>query len=72
MRLSVVLTVVGLLGVLAGAALIARWALGLAVIGDSIALAVYGLLRDTEGRTEPSVREVHPLHQVLDRARGAA
>ena len=72
MRLSVVLTVAGLIGVLAGAALIARWALGLAVVGDSIAMAVYGLLREAGGRAAaPSVHEVPTLHQVLERARAS-
>lgn len=72
MRSSVLLTVAGLLGVILGAALIARWAVGLAVVGDSLALAAYGLLRESGGRPVPSVHEVPTLHQVLERAKGAA
>jgi hypothetical protein len=55
-----------------GAALIGLWALGVAVIADSVAVGVYALLRDAEGRARPSVHEVPTLAQMLERARGAA
>jgi hypothetical protein len=72
MRLSVVLLLLSLAGVLGGAALIGLWALGVAVIADSVAVGVYALLRDAEGRARPSVHEVPTLAQMLERARGAA
>ena len=71
MRLSVVLLGVSLLGVLAGGWLIGRWALGVAVIADSVAVGVYGLLRETGGRPGASVHEVPSLAQVLERARAS-
>ena len=71
MRLSVVLLLVSLAGVVGGAALIAPWALGLAIIGDSVAVGVFALLRDDERRPAPSVAEVPTLHQVLARARAS-
>lgn len=72
MRLSAVMTAAGFLGVVLGAALIARWAVGLAVVADSVTLAVYGVLRDDGRGAEPSVRPLHEvpsLSQVLERAR---
>jgi hypothetical protein len=71
MRLSAALLVVSLLGVLGGAALIGLWALGLAVIADSVAVGVYALLRDAESRVAPSVHEVPTLAGILERARRA-
>ena len=51
MRLSVVLLLIGMLGVVGGAVLIARWAVGVAIICDSLALGAYGLTRDVpDGR----------------------
>jgi hypothetical protein len=70
-RLSVLLLLVSLAGVLAGGWLIGRWALGVAVIADSVAVGVYGLLRETGGRPAPSVHEVPSLAQVLERARAS-
>jgi hypothetical protein len=72
MRLSVVLLVVSLAGVLAGGWLIGRWALGLAVIVDSAAVAVYALRRDYDDRPRPSVHDVPTLAQVLEKARHAS
>ena len=46
MRLSVVLLVVSLAGVLGGGWLVGRWAFGLCLIADSVAVGVYALLRD--------------------------
>jgi len=71
-RLSIVLLLVSLAGILGGAALIAPWALGLAVIADSVAVGVYALLRDAEGRPAPSVHEVPTLADILERARRAS
>lgn len=72
MRLSVVLLLCSLAGVLGGAALIGLQALGVAVIFDSLAVGVYALLRDDGDRARPSVHEVPTLAQYLERARGAA
>ena len=72
MRLSVVLLLVSLAGILGGAALIGLPALGGAVIFDSLAVGVYALLRDDGRREAPSVHDVPSLSQVLERARGAA
>lgn len=71
MRLSVVLLLISLAGVLGGAALIGLPALGGAVIFDSLATGVYALLRD-DGQAKPSVHAVPTLAQFLERARGAA
>ena len=46
MRLSAFLLVVALAGVVLGAALIGRWAIGCAIIVDSAALGAWALLRD--------------------------
>jgi hypothetical protein len=72
MRLSVMLLIASLAGVLGGAALIGLPALGGAVIFDSLAVGVYALLRD-DGRehARPSVHEVPTLSQVLERARAS-
>lgn len=72
MRLSVVLLLLSLAGIMGGAVLIGLWALGLAIIADSVAVGVYALRRDYEDRGRPSVHEVPTLAQVLERARGAA
>jgi hypothetical protein len=71
MRLSVVLLLVSLAGVLGGAALIATWALGVAIIADSVAIGAYALLRDDGRGQAPQVHEVPTLHQVLERARAS-
>jgi len=71
MRLSVVLLLASLVGVLGGAALISRWALGLAIIADSVAVGAYALLRDDGRGQAPSVHDVPTLAQVLERARAS-
>ena len=72
MRLSVVLLVLALLGVLAGGWLTGRLGFGLAVIGDSLAVGAWALLRDDgAGRQEPQVHGVPTLGDVLERARRA-
>ena len=69
MRQSVLLLLVSLAGIMGGAALIGLWALGCAIIVDSVAVGVFALRWDSESRPAPSV---HTLQQVLDRARDAA
>lgn len=71
MRLSVVLLAVSLLGVLAGGWLTGRLGFGLCVIADSVAVAVWALLRD-DGQVVPLVHGVPTVHDVLDRARRAS
>jgi len=69
-RLSVVLLIAAGAGVLFGGWLIARWALGVAVIFDSLCLGVFALQRD-DG-TGPVVREaLETLEGVLERARAS-
>src|ERR1700719_2051053 len=70
MRLSAVLLACSLAGVIGGAALIGLWAVGAAVIFDSLAVGVFALQRDDgTGRDAPSVHEVPTLARVLERAR---
>jgi hypothetical protein len=70
MRLSIILLLVSLAGVLGGAALIGLPALGAAVIFDSLCVGVWALARD-DG--QPQVREVGPVvANVLERARRAS
>ena len=72
MRLSAVLLLVSLAGIMGGAALIGLWALGLGIVVDSVAVGVFALLRDAGDRPEPSVHGIPTLHQVLERARDAS
>jgi hypothetical protein len=72
-RLSVCLLLLSLAGVMGGAALIGVWALGVAIVADSVAVGVYALLRDDGSRPAPSVRELPPtLENILERARRAS
>lgn len=66
MRLPAVLLVFAGIGVVFGASLIATWAVGLAVIADSAALAVFALLWDREG---PPRRDLSPVAEILERGR---
>lgn len=74
MRLSVVLLLVALAGVLGGGALIGTWCLGLCLIFDSLAVGALALWRD-DGQAAPGVRSIpsagKTLRQVLDEARAA-
>lgn len=74
MRLSIVLLLVALAGVLGGGALIGLPALGACLIFDSLAVGLWALLRD-DGETVPAVHEVpspgRTLAQVLERARAS-
>jgi len=70
-RSSAAMLIGALLGVLGGAALIGVWALGLAIIADSVAVGVFALLRDTPA--QPAVRAVQgTVASVLERARAAS
>ena len=71
MRLSAVLLVVSLLGMLSGGWLTGRLGFGLCVIGDSLAVGAWALFHDDGTAREPSVHEVPTLSQVLERARRA-
>ena len=75
MRTSAIALVLSLLGIVAGASLIGVWAVGCAVIFDSLCAGVWAVLRETgEGATAsvaPSY-EVPTLGQVLERARKSA
>ena len=72
MRLSVVLLLLSLAGVLGGAALIGLPALGGAVIFDSLCVGAWALFHDDGTEARPSVHEVPAtLQQVLDRARAS-
>lgn len=72
MRWSVVLLCCSLAGVVGGAFLIGRWAVGCAVIADSVALAVF-VLRWDDGQPAPGpqVRELPTLAEVLERNRAS-
>ena len=72
MRLSAVLLVLSLLGVLAGGWLTGRLGFGLCVIADSVALGAWVLFRDDgTGSAEPQAYETASLESILDRARRA-
>jgi hypothetical protein len=75
-RLSAVLLLCSLAGVLGGAALIGIWALGLAIIADSVAVGVYALQRD-DGTGAPQVHAVpdgtpSDVRKFIQRVQGAA
>jgi hypothetical protein len=71
MRLSIVLLLIALAGVLGGGALIGIPALGACLIFDSLCVGAWALLRDDGGQARPSVHEVPSLAQVLERARAS-
>ena len=72
MRLSVVLLLCSLAGVIGGAALVGRWAVGVAIVADSAAVGVYALRRDDGNGQQPSVQAVQgTVASVLDRVRAA-
>lgn len=73
MRLSVILLLIALAGILGGGALIGVPALGGCLIFDSLCVGVWALFHD-DG-TAPAVQQVpggNTLNQVLDKFRGAA
>ena len=69
MRLSGCLLAVSLLGLVGGAWLIGLWAVGLAIMADSLLLGLWALFRAGDREPEPSVHEVPTLENILDRAR---
>jgi len=71
MRLPVVLLGASLLGVVAGAFLIGTWAVGCAIVFDSLCVGGWALFHD-DGE-QPQVREVpgSTLQAVFDRARAS-
>jgi hypothetical protein len=72
MRLSAALLLCSLAGIMGGAALIGLWALGLAIIADSVAVGVYALFHDDGTGARPQVHAVPGAQQILERVRGAA
>jgi hypothetical protein len=70
-RLSVVLLLAALAGVLGGGALISTAALGGCLIFDSLCVGLWALLRDDGRPGAVSVHEVPTLAQVLERARAS-
>jgi len=72
MRLSLVLLLAALAGVLGGGWLCGGLpGLGGCLIFDSLAVGAWALLRDDGARAVPSVHEVPTLAQVLERARAS-
>lgn len=74
MRLSAVLLVLSLLGIVAGAALIGPAAVGGAVIFDSLCVGLWALVRDDGAERLPARPRVDgvSLGEVLERARRSA
>lgn len=73
MKLSAILLVLASAGMLLGGLLIARWALGVCVIADSLAVGVFALRWDDGADAQPSVHAVQgTVASVLERARRAA
>ena len=73
MRSPVVLLLLALAGMLGGGALIGVWCLGLCLIADSLAVAVFALMHDWPER-KPSAHVIRPgvtLAEVFDRAKAA-
>jgi len=71
MRRQALLLLLSLGGVVLGAALIGRWAVGLAVIADSVFGCWYALFRDVGPAQEPSADGVVTHEAVLARFRAA-
>ena len=74
MRLSVILLIMSLAGVLGGAAIIGLPALGAAVIFDSLCVGFWALQRDDGTGAVPSVHQLpgRTTAEVLERARRAS
>ena len=72
MRLPAFLLVASLLGVVGGAFLVGRWAVGCAVIFDSLCVGAWALWGYDDGRpAQPQVHGPLTVPQILDRARNA-
>jgi hypothetical protein len=80
MRTSVLLLLCSLAGVLAGGAVIGRWALGLAIIADSVAVGAFALRRDDGVPEAPPLQDLQPnawamagsVSSVLERYKAAS
>jgi hypothetical protein len=70
-KLSAILLVLASAGMLLGGLLIARWALGVCVIADSLAVGVFALRWD-DGSAAPVAHEASTVGAILERARRAA
>jgi hypothetical protein len=72
-RLSIALLLASLAGVLGGAFLIGRWAVGAAIVADSAAVGVWALFHDDGQDAQPQVRAVpgSTLQAIFDRARAS-
>jgi hypothetical protein len=71
-RLSAVLLVLSLLGVIGGAWLIGRWAVGCAVIFDSVALGAWALSRDDGKQARPQAQGAQTMGSILEKYRDAS
>ena len=73
MRLSITLLLVSLLGVIGGAWLIGLWAVGCAVIFDSLCLGAYAVWGHDDGKDAqaPQAYEAPTLAQILERAKAS-
>lgn len=73
MRLSAILLVAALAGIIGGGWLIGHWTgVGAGVVFDSLCVGVWALLRD-DGTGQPARTQPQPttLHEVLNRARAS-
>lgn len=68
MRLTFLLLVIAALGMMAGAALVGMWLVGLAIMADSAGLAAFALLRNIPDRPAPVTQT---LPDILERVRQA-
>ena len=68
MRLSAVMLLCSLAGIIGGAALIGVWCVGLAIIFDSLAVGVFAWFRDDGKHAAPvQLRAVPTLRDILER-----
>lgn len=72
MRLSVILLLASLAGVLGGGALIGLPALGGCLIFDSLCVGAWALLRDDGHGARPQVHGIPTVRDVLERERARA
>ena len=75
MRTSAVACLLGAAGALGGGWIVGRWCFGLTLLLLSVALIVWGLLRDDGAPAQPQAAQVTApptLRDVLERARRAS
>ena len=72
MRLSAVLLVMSLAGLVGGAWLVGPWAVGVAVMADSLLVGGWALFRDDGRPEQPPAARGTTLADVLERARRAS